>query len=1316
MYIVVNDTTHVVELAGENDATSNAANWCEDYPIAGRTVYSVASLPLGFIPYCWTYTAGEWAILSGKEDEVDAVAITTYSVPSISACNALGALLIDGITNARIQVVWNKVYTASYYEVKYRTSSGEAQTATVFDSGESTTSYVISGLNVDVDYYVSVRAMTQWGMTNWTTESMVRTCSSISSLSSWVTVSNNQVFKYASGATVPTNTSIVLTAALNGSYAENYAWEYHNGTDWAALSGTNNTNTYTLAHDNAAWTTDSLRIRCKYIINGDNDFVSDETTIVKVHDGSESYTAVLTNESHGLATNTAGVVTYTGCGTSVRVYKGSTELDSVLSDPVAGQFSVSASVTSGTVTIGAQTVTGNPAVFADHSALSTDVATITFTINIEGITSTSKVQTLTKVRQGADSTMYYIYTSAPVIFKDAQDASTAGAHANITVAGKRITGSATTAYGYLTITGNGAVESTTATATTMTTDIPNDSTYTSYTIKLYNQATVAGATLRDTKVVPVVYRGATGAAGANGTRTAILEMYKWAVAQPTSSFPSGTSTYTWATGEFTAPGTANGWSIIPPAPVDGQSLWVCRTLYSDQLTGATTSVTWNATVATSAAAAGLDGENGTRTAFLEVYKWASSTPTGFPSGTSTYTWSTGAFTAPSTANGWTVVPAALVAGQTLYACAMMYADKLTTTTSTVTWSTSTAYAVGSAGVDGSDGSNAITAVLSNESHSIPCSAAGVPSSYANSGTDIFVYEGGAALSYVTALTETGQFTVTSIPTDITCGAITAGTGKAIVAQHSNMTSNPVTIVFVITVRKSDGTDVVVNKMQSLSKAVTGASGSNAITAILSNEAHSIPCTSAGTPSSYTNSGTDIYVYEGTTAFSYVTSITNNNQFTVSAAVSGITCGAIAAGTGKAVVAQHSAMTTNPAKITYTITAKKSDASTVAFTKIQTLSKSIAGAVGDTGAAGPVIALTASKQAFTFTDNAVDSGQTDISFMVLRQNTAETVTWVSEPVNLVSGTGDSKTLSAATFGTNAQVVVTITTPSGLTDKITVVRLNKSTAAANATVGATWGLNISGQPAVYTQAQIEGFATTITNNTVTTAFVNALNVTANSVNSAWVYAGTLTAAQVNATGFTANNANIGNYIASTNFGGSTSDPYTTPGTEGWCISKSGGAAFHNVKVRGDIEATSIKTDVLNVVQTHHIADEAVSTIVSSNNVASISTSDSGNGTVIATATVTVQSGYKVILLGQGNITSSNSTGGYSRIIRGSTVLTSQILPTAMVVDSGTTPFNKTRGPFSIIWVDAPTAGTYTYNFCVDFESSTNNRVLIVMVVKK
>jgi hypothetical protein len=186
-------------------------------------------------------------------------------------------------------------------------------------------------------------------------------------------------------------------------------------------------------------------------------------------------------------------------------------------------------------------------------------------------------------------------------------------------------------------------------------------------------------------------------------------MYKWSSSYPTS-YPVGSSNYTWATGAFTNPATLNGWSQTIGTGTEGQVLYRVRAVYADTSTTATSAITWptSPTVETvsnyaSDGSDGVDGVNGTRTAILEVYKWASVTPTSFPSGTSIYTWSTGVFTAPTTANGWSINPGASTAGYTLYACQVKYADALTTTTSTVTWDTSTAYVVGAAGTNGTDG-------------------------------------------------------------------------------------------------------------------------------------------------------------------------------------------------------------------------------------------------------------------------------------------------------------------------------------------------------------------------------------------------------------------------------------------------------------------------------------------------------------------------------------------------------------------------------------------------------------------------------------
>jgi hypothetical protein len=190
--------------------------------------------------------------------------------------------------------------------------------------------------------------------------------------------------------------------------------------------------------------------------------------------------------------------------------------------------------------------------------------------------------------------------------------------------------------------------------------------------------------------------------GVNGTRTAILDMYQWSATAPTL-FPAGTSTYTWATGQFTAPGTLNGWGLVPSSPVVGQTLYVTRTIYADSGTSATTSVTWNATTATPRGTTGTNGINGSRTAFMELYRWAAGTPSTYPSGTSTYTWSTGVFTTPTTANGWSLLPGAPTKGYTLYAIGQSYSDTGTSGTTNITWASNTPYPVGLAGSDGPQG-------------------------------------------------------------------------------------------------------------------------------------------------------------------------------------------------------------------------------------------------------------------------------------------------------------------------------------------------------------------------------------------------------------------------------------------------------------------------------------------------------------------------------------------------------------------------------------------------------------------------------------
>ena len=323
-------------------------------------------------------------------------------------------------------------------------------------------------------------------------------------------------------------------------------------------------------------------------------------------------------------------------------------------------------------------------------------------------------------------------------------------------------------------------------------------------------------------------KGDPGLPGANGTRTAILEMYRNSAAAPTT-FPSGNSTYTWATGQFTDPGTLNSWSRTPPAPVGGQDLWVIRQLYSDNSTTADSVVGWSATTPRISAASGepgADGINGARTAYLEVYKWSTDTPTVFPTGTSTYIWATGEFTPPSTANGWALVPGAQSPGQTLWAYATRLTNTTTVTNDVVTWATSTPFAIGAAGINGAAGANAVTALLSNEAHVFPAAANGTVASYLDSGTQIRVYEGTTELVYNGVGTSASTWTISSAVVNITRGALTSAGSGLSVGVHSGVAAGTdvSSITYTITGRNAANQAFTLVKTQTFSKSKTGAVG------------------------------------------------------------------------------------------------------------------------------------------------------------------------------------------------------------------------------------------------------------------------------------------------------------------------------------------------------------------------------------------------------------------------------------------------------------------------------------------------------------
>lgn len=203
-----------------------------------------------------------------------------------------------------------------------------------------------------------------------------------------------------------------------------------------------------------------------------------------------------------------------------------------------------------------------------------------------------------------------------------------------------------------------------------------------------------------------------GTDGVDATQTGTANLYQWSTATP--SDPNGYSTFVWATATNTNYTGTNGWSTtIPTNPgIPSIKLWQASKGVSAISTAITTSVDWSADFGIADITQnGETGDSGVQTANAVVYQWATTIPSA-PSGTSTYTWSSGSFT--PTPSGWSLNGGTSPsAGFTLWAASVRLIDSATVTTSTVNWSTATISAVGYAGATGSSSRLAFARVASN---------------------------------------------------------------------------------------------------------------------------------------------------------------------------------------------------------------------------------------------------------------------------------------------------------------------------------------------------------------------------------------------------------------------------------------------------------------------------------------------------------------------------------------------------------------------------------------------------------------------------
>lgn len=246
---------------------------------------------------------------------------------------------------------------------------------------------------------------------------------------------------------------------------------------------------------------------------------------------------------------------------------------------------------------------------------------------------------------------------------------------------------------------------------------------------------------------------------------------------------------------------------------------------------------------------------------------------------------------------------------------------------------------------GDPGTGAVSAYLSNTTHAVPAESDGAVTSYSNSGTAIYVYEGGSRLVYDGEGSSNGTWSFSMSGSNITVSSSITDSGDfATVGDHSAMVAETAAVNYTIYGKTANGTAFELPVTQTFLKARRGAT---AITSKLTNPNFTFATDSEGTITSYTGTGTNIQVYEGATKLTYNGVGTTAGKWKVTATGVNITPNATIslASATDAAIGIASAMTGDNATITYSITGRTSTGVPFSLTETQTFVKQKQGITG-----------------------------------------------------------------------------------------------------------------------------------------------------------------------------------------------------------------------------------------------------------------------------------------------------------------------------------------------------------------------------------
>lgn len=313
--------------------------------------------------------------------------------------------------------------------------------------------------------------------------------------------------------------------------------------------------------------------------------LSDTTTIYRGNNGTDSITAILSNESHTLAAASNGtVLSYTGASTTIKVFKG------IVDDTANWTFTAAISTGTATATFNEVAVpnagfSGVTAPLLVCTGLSTDQATITITATKAGAPTQTKIFSLSKSIKGVSGNS--VYTGFVYLQSAGAPSAPTGGSYNFT------TGMLTAPAGW-------------------TVSQPSSTTIPTYCVE-FNFNGAAGATVTAGTWTNLHIDAVRGA---DGTNVMVVELFK----EGGGALP-GIVTYDFINN--TVSGTLSGWTLSMPA-VTSTPMYMTTCRFT-ATAGASTANSSSWTAAVIVAQNGVSGNRGS----IQNYYTSASYTSGF---------------------------------------------------------------------------------------------------------------------------------------------------------------------------------------------------------------------------------------------------------------------------------------------------------------------------------------------------------------------------------------------------------------------------------------------------------------------------------------------------------------------------------------------------------------------------------------------------------------------------------------------------------------------------------------------------------------